>query len=139
MGKRLYKKPEPAHIQGICCVPGCNNLQQVVRKGKYGTTCSPCDRKRYNTAEKEKFAGLKKLYGLTETDYNALLESQDHKCYLCGKHENEVPKKVLHVDHCHSTNKIRGLLCHNCNTGLGHFQDNIELLQKAIEYLKKNQ
>jgi hypothetical protein len=100
--------------------------------------CSPCDRARYNTKEKEKYAGLTKLYGLSKEQYDLMLSEQNHSCYICGIKDIDCPKSVLHVDHDHSTGKIRGLLCHHCNTGLGHFKDNVELLQKAIEYLNLN-
>jgi len=52
------------------------------------------------------------------------------ECVICGSTEKLV------VDHCHITNKVRGMLCNHCNRGLGHFKDNIESLEKAIKYLK---
>ena len=60
---------------------------------------------------------------------------QDGCCKLCNKHQS-LFKRRLAVDHCHSTGRIRGLLCGNCNKGLGNFQDSKILLHKAIEYLK---
>jgi hypothetical protein len=56
-------------------------------------------------------------------------------CDIC--HKPESITGTLHVDHCHETNNIRGMICNNCNTGLGHFQDSIENLKNAISYLKK--
>jgi len=47
--------------------------------------------------------------------------------------------KLTHLDHCHKTGRIRGVLCNNCNTGLGKFYDDIELLKTAINYLQKFQ
>jgi len=47
-------------------------------------------------------------------------------------------KNLLYVDHCHSSGKVRGLLCHHCNTALGKFQDSVEVLSSAIDYLRKN-
>lgn len=64
-----------------------------------------------------------------------LLQKQDFKCAICRTLEADLPKK-LHLDHCHATGKIRGLLCARCNLGLGHFLDNKGLLQKAIDYLE---
>lgn len=78
---------------------------------------------------------LKDKYNITLDDYNKMLYEQNGVCKICGIHHTEV-KKGLHVDHCHSTGKIRGLLCVNCNNMLGHAKDNIKTLQAAIKYLK---
>ena len=67
-----------------------------------------------------------------EFDYNLLAEVQGNKCAICG---TAPTNKKLDLDHCHETKKIRGLLCNNCNRGLGHFKDNPELLRKAIDYI----
>jgi len=82
-------------------------------------------------------AMLKSLYGLSELDYNILFNKQKGKCAICDKHQSEF-KKPLCVDHNHETSKIRGLLCHNCNVSLGLLKDNIDVLEKAIEYLKQH-
>ena len=76
---------------------------------------------------------LKKDYNLTLEQYDLMLKEQNGVCYICN---NPPTKKLLAVDHCHNTNKIRKLLCTNCNTALGLFKDNIEVLQKAVKYLK---
>ncbi len=81
---------------------------------------------------------LKSQYGITLEQYNELLKQQNHKCAICKTDEVDVYKGLLYVDHCHSTNKIRGLLCHHCNTALGKFYDSEERLLNAIEYLRKN-
>lgn len=79
-------------------------------------------------------------YGITLEQYNAMVAAQDNKCLICGLEENTVSKsgitKVLAVDHCHTTGKVRGLLCYKCNVGIGHLQDSIEVLESAIQYLK---
>ena len=75
---------------------------------------------------------LKRKYGLTIDEYNAMLEKQEKSCAICGGVD---PKKRLAVDHNHKTNEIRGLLCSHCNMGLGHFKDDLTLLAKAIQYL----
>ncbi len=66
--------------------------------------------------------------------YNNLLIKQNNLCAICKKKQSG--NKRLSIDHCHKTLKIRGLLCHYCNTALGSFKDSIELLQSAIDYLK---
>lgn len=80
---------------------------------------------------------LKQRYGITLNDYNNMFNEQNGCCLLCGKHNSEL-KKPLHVDHCHESKKVRGLLCTMCNFGLGMFVDDVELLQRAIVYLNKN-
>jgi hypothetical protein len=67
-------------------------------------------------------------------DYVSMLEAQDHRCAICNTHDSEL-SKPLSLDHNHSTDEVRGLLCHHCNTGLGLFRDNPELLRAAIAYL----
>lgn len=69
-------------------------------------------------------------------EYNKILEYQDKTCAICQK-STEVLTRSLAVDHCHTSNKIRGLLCGKCNTGIGMFDDNIETLSRAISYLEK--
>lgn len=80
---------------------------------------------------------LKLNFGITSEDYQALLEKQNFSCALCKKHSLEF-KQRLAVDHCHETGKIRGLLCFKCNTALGKFNDDPEMLKEAIKYLEKN-
>lgn len=71
-------------------------------------------------------------YGLSKEQYLSLLVSQDHKCPICSTH---LHKTKAHVDHSHTTGKIRKILCSNCNTGLGKFQENPVFLKKAAKYL----
>lgn len=75
-----------------------------------------------------------KKYGLRKEEYERLSVSQNDCCAICYKQM----KWYLHVDHNHQTNKIRGLLCQNCNVGIGYFKENPELLRSAIAYLLKH-
>ncbi len=82
---------------------------------------------------------LKKFYNMTPQDYLDMSSKQNNKCYICGEINKFGPwKDKLVVDHCHKTNKVRKLLCDKCNKGLGQFNDNPELMQKAINYLKEH-
>ena len=72
----------------------------------------------------------------SQKNYQNLLEKQNGCCLICGKSEKENGQR-LSVDHNHSTHQVRGLLCRNCNTGLGAFKDDCTLLGKAIAYLEK--
>jgi len=76
----------------------------------------------------------RRKYGLTEEEYNEFFIIQKGCCSICGRHQNEL-NRPLGVDHNHATGKIRGLLCYKCNTGLGMFNDDINVLKKAIDYL----
>jgi hypothetical protein len=78
---------------------------------------------------------LENKYGLTEDQYQELWNKQNGLCAICGKPEETTQR--LHVDHCHRTDTIRGLLCGKCNRGIGMFDDEQELLLKAAEYLRK--
>lgn len=80
---------------------------------------------------------LKSQYGLSLEDYNNKLKEQNHRCAICNYDETDSFKGLLFVDHCHTTGKIRGLLCHHCNTALGKFRDSKEILANAINYLDK--
>lgn len=73
---------------------------------------------------------LKKLYNLSYEDYERMVEEQKGLCAICNE------KHQLYVDHCHSKNKVRKLLCNSCNLGLGMFKDNTVWLTKAAEYVK---
>ena len=79
---------------------------------------------------------LLRQYGINLNDYHKMLEEQKHLCKICKG--PPTGKGVLHVDHCHETGSVRGLLCNKCNIGLGHFNDSKELLQKALDYLTVN-
>jgi len=92
---------------------------------------------------KAKAYDLKKKFGITLEEYVEIYDKQDGRCDICGNEfasyaKNTTGIKTLAVDHCHDTNKIRGLLCGSCNIGIGMFKDNPDVLNRAIEYLKKH-
>ena len=78
-----------------------------------------------------------KRYGLTPKGYDALLARQNYRCGICevAKASNKRGEKLA-VDHDHTAKKVRGLLCSNCNNGLGRFKDSIILLENAVRYLR---
>lgn len=91
---------------------------------------------RLNNKDKVRNINLKRTYGITLSDYGKMLESQNNKCKICGElHDGSSRETSLHIDHCHSSNKIRGLICMHCNRGLGAFRDNLDYLASAMEYL----
>ena len=79
---------------------------------------------------------LKKAYGITLDFYEHMLHNQQYSCAIC-KVESKSLDKMLAVDHDHSTGRVRGLLCKDCNTALGIFKDNKEALKSAIKYLEE--
>lgn len=87
---------------------------------------------RENARLKAKVTHLKNSYNITPDQLQELKNKQNNKCLLCSK------ETKLYVDHCHKSGKIRGLLCPKCNSALGLFFDNTDVLEKAIKYLKDN-
>lgn len=77
-----------------------------------------------------KFDKIRRLYGLTKSEYNKMMENQLGICKICKN------KPATCVDHCHTTKIVRGLLCNSCNSGLGYFTDNITTMNNAIQYIK---
>ena len=104
-----------------------DRLKRIERKAK--------NPEKYKKKEQER--KLIQKYNINKDQYNKILKSQNYCCYICEKHMSEFSKS-LYVDHCHTTGKVRGLLCNSCNKGLGDFKDNTLYLLKAIKYLEKN-
>src|SRR5712691_9384434 len=77
---------------------------------------------------------FRRRYGMSWNDYDELLARQGGVCAICKKKS----KRRLCVDHCHACRKVRGLLCHKCNTGLGLFDDDTDRLRAAIAYLERS-
>lgn len=89
-------------------------------------------------------AFLRYRYGITAKEFQELVRKQNSMCAVCGVKLEIEPNgtkrtKNVAVDHCHTTGKVRGVLCKNCNVGLGFFQDSVSHLHKAIKYLEEHQ
>lgn len=89
-----------------------------------------------DNTEKYKWSSIKNFYGLSKEEYLEILVDQNNSCKLCMKPFGKVLTTKLHVDHCHETNKIRGILCMPCNVALGMLGDNEEGLTRALSYVK---
>ena len=85
---------------------------------------------------KAKNSYLLRNYGITYEQYLQLLESQDHKCAICGTEQSDRKDGGLVVDHCHASGKVRGMLCQKCNLMLGNANDLISTLEQAVIYLR---
>mgnify|MGYP003340524830 CR=1 FL=1 len=121
------------------------NTILVVERDKNGkrtnSQCRECHKKNCNTRWHardwlDRWASRNYKYGVTKEFLLELYQKQEGKCAICDQ-EPQTQRKGLHIDHCHETGKVRGLLCHGCNTALGSFKDSPNILTKAIDYLKR--
>lgn len=91
---------------------------------------------RDKTKEMLRRSRLRVKYGIEPEDYDRMLAEQGFACAICHKPETQSKDGRFHVDHCHSTDVVRGLLCDRCNVGLGSFGDDPDALVRAAEYLR---
>jgi hypothetical protein len=89
------------------------------------------------TKEIRRFATIKIKYKIDRKQWSALFEGQGRKCAICGIDETKI-KGFWTTDHCHTSNKVRGILCHKCNAGLGQFNDEESIVLSALNYLRKH-
>lgn len=104
----------------------------------YAGWCKECHAKSTKetdtrTPEQRRFKHLKRAYNLTPEEFSLMVLEQGGLCASCQKQNDN-----LCVDHDHDTGVIRGLLCQKCNSGIGLLGDNLEGLEKAVNYLKRN-
>jgi len=117
-----------------------DNFYQIKKTGKRHGSCKTCFKKQSKkSAEKlgrrhRKNIELQWNYGISVEDYERMLDECDGKC-VCGASKGRANKEALHVDHCHETGLIRGLLCHSCNRAIGLVNDP-ELLRKLADYIE---
>lgn len=82
---------------------------------------------------------LRKQYNITPEEFDRILRDQGGVCAICGDPPGDSRGFRPHVDHCHSTGRVRGILCGRCNIGIGQFQDDPELVAKALAYLESHE
>ena len=151
--KRRNRPPAPALKYCAAC-DQTKPVQQFYRAvtghraGKLSFRCKPCFR-RYTGAWRRRNPELVRgmlrrrrlaSYGLSEREYQRLFEAQRGVCAICERPETTVrggKGARLSVDHEHKTDRVRGLLCHACNLGLGKFGDSPQILVRAAQYLAK--
>lgn len=117
--KKTYYQKNKAHIT--------KRVKTYIKNSRVKQLISQRDRQRH----------LRLNYGLTLEDYSNMAKLHNHSCAICKKHQSNF-KRLLSIDHCHKTGKIRGLLCNDCNVGIGRLGDDINLLNAAIDYLEKH-
>ena len=106
-------------------------------KGKVVKECKACIKdKTKNRALQSRAIHLKNAFGLSLADYDQMLKAQNGVCAICETVESGHKTGSFQVDHCHSSGKIRKLLCINCNTAIGRAKDDIDILRKMITYLE---
>lgn len=130
-------------------VRDCRTCGQTLPLGRFprtrgnrrGTRCRDCEsayRKRrtrkQRTAERDR--KLRRRYGITSTDYTAMARAQRWRCAICARPPYPTGSRLV-VDHCHRTQRVRGLLCHTCNAALGLMGDHPERLERAAQYLRQ--
>ncbi len=139
--KTTYIKKNGEHGKRSYCKP-CELLYRKVDYKKRRVTIRDRAKHRYKTnpiyRKKCRDGSLKYLYGLSIETFESLKKQQNYCCAICGIHESEALKKRLFVDHDHEDGKVRGLLCHLCNLGLGAFGDSIKKIGLGIDYLNKH-
>ena len=113
------------------------------KDGKSGR-CAECLRasgKRYKQTRPDDYhlrkreSWLRLNYNITVTDYDKMVEDQGDRCGICESNDKGTNRGHWCVDHCHTSGKVRGLLCSACNKALGQLGDTKEALQKALKYL----
>jgi len=129
--KRSIRNAKGIRITHSYCLP-CEREYSAERQRKYILE-HPEIKERVALVNRK--ACFKRSYGISLDIYDEMLKKQKGVCAICKKKQIDRVKKYLCVDHCHTTNKIRGLLCSSCNRMLGDAKDNIKVLKNAINYL----
>ncbi len=97
--------------------------------------CIDCDvEMRVKRSEKARWARIKKEYGMNESDVVQMLYKQNNQCVICSINI----QTGYHIDHCHTTRKVRGLLCQKCNQAIGLLKESESLFFKAADYIRKH-
>lgn len=135
--KRTEFSKQKSAKDGLC--HRCRSCKAVLRK-KYRDRdreyCKMWNRKNKERRKEITFKkDLWKNFKITPEEYNTMLQKQDFGCAICKQKKSKSGRRLA-VDHCHKSNEIRGLLCNECNTGLGLFQDDVIKLEAAIVYIR---
>ena len=136
-------RPERDVPEGCAYCPACEQAKplddfgrnRAARNGR-AAYCKPCHNAKGKDTYLRLYGGtreyhLRRRYGITGAEYDALVEAQGGLCVLCQE------RKPEHVDHDHVTGRVRGVLCSCCNQGLGNFRDRADTFRNAIDYLER--
>jgi hypothetical protein len=108
----------------------CVNAKQRIYRSREDVKARA--KKRYSSTTRVRYH-LKYKYGITEEEYDQMYLNQGGCCMICEKYFD-----ILHVDHCHSTDIVRGLLCGNCNRALGIMHEDVDAISRMINYLEEH-
>lgn len=111
-----------------------NQNQREIRSNARSKSCSKYKVWNWSGLERDDML-MRAKYGITQADFDDLIEFQKGKCAICFTPLEDMSRRP-NIDHDHDTNKVRGILCTGCNTGLGHLGDNIKGLKRALYYLE---
>lgn len=117
-------------------------------KDGIGYYCRACTRKNYKRSYIKtggigsRRAHIRDTYGITLEEFNVMLETQGGVCAICSQPETKKHKsgtiKSLSVDHCHTSGRVRGLLCADCNSAIGYLRENADAARRAAEYIERH-
>ena len=119
----------------------CSKCGEYEEHGKGQAQCKKCYSiwyQGYKDKRKRDIHYMRK-FGITLEDYTALLYSQGGVCASCGRKEEKGRYKHMAVDHCHTTGKVRGILCSSCNRALGLVGDTSEGVRKLLKYIEERE
>lgn len=140
--QRAQRRGEPApdvdHAPRSCDQCGKSYIPKQLKAA--AAFCSkPCNEQHRKATGRAREQHLQRQYGISAQEYDRLLEEQGGGCAICGKGPEAQTRyrTYLHVDHCHATGKVRGLLCDEHNLLLGRWGDTTALLRRALEYLER--
>lgn len=129
-----YRRDNPK-VARTCGVPDCD--VDITHRRSDTLYCSDkCTQKARITPELRRKYRLAHTYGITPQDYDQMVIDQGNVCALCDSPEPGTKHGFWHIDHCHETGVLRKLLCSTCNTGLGSFYDNPDVLRRAADYIE---
>lgn len=139
----LYYGDEKASLRELAAIEGVHKTTIKRRLERNGYKVRKIGRMKGRKSKlplslKEKAESMKYMYGMTFNDYDKMYKEQLGGCAICGKGIPSTWKTGVHIDHDHKTGKVRGLLCPNCNRGLGLFKENTNTLLSACEYLNRH-
>jgi hypothetical protein len=129
--QRLYKAAQRK------ADPGLRELERERSKAYYAANKDKWKDYNKDAKPKRRKRDIFSKYGLTAEQVDDMLASQGGKCAICLTPDPGGRYGTFHIDHCHTTGKVRGLLCHSCNTSLGHFKDDAAVIRRAANYVEK--